>query len=94
MKNVQRNRSHASNNNSSYNANYDSVEEKHIDDTLITVIQGLDLFIAKANNAKLGTMARILHNAKEELVYWAVDKGLHETAEEKFVNRMLYSHLV
>lgn len=37
-------------------------------------------------------MARILHNAKEDLVYWAVNMNFHETKIEKFTNQLLFSN--
>jgi hypothetical protein len=64
--------------------------EKRADEALVATIQGLDLFIAHATSAELGNMVRILRNAKEEIVYWAVQQGMHETAEEKFINRILH----
>lgn len=73
-------------------AKYDSLKEKYIDDTFISAIRGLDLFIAQASSARLGTMAEILHTAKEELIYWAVKMNFHETAMDKFINGILYGN--
>lgn len=70
--------------------NYEA--EKKVDDTLIATIQGIDLFIAQASSLGLGTMARILRNAKEELVYWATELNLHETSADKFINQLLYTN--
>lgn len=71
---------------------FDSLKEKHNDDFVITVIRGLNLFIAQATSAGCGTVARILHGAKEEIVFWAVNMGFHETLEEKFINQHLYNN--
>ena len=73
-------------------AKYDSLQEKYIDDTVISAIRGLDLFIAQASSARLGTMAEILHTAKEELIFWAVKMNFHETARDKFINGLLYGN--
>lgn len=64
--------------------------QEKLDHFIISAVQGLDLFIAQANSQSLGEAARILHTAKEDLVFWAVQKGGHESAEDKFINAMLY----
>lgn len=69
-----------------------ALEEMRIDKVVTTIIRGLDLFIAQSNGAGVGTVARILHNAKEDLVYWAINMNFHETAQEKFYNRLMYSN--
>lgn len=71
---------------------WDCEKEKQLDDTVIGAIQALDLFIAQATSMGMGTMARILNNAKEDLVFWAVDMNFHETKIDKFTNQLLYSN--
>lgn len=71
---------------------WDSDYENRLDDAVINAIQRLDLSIAQANALKLDTMARILHTAKEELVFWAVEMNFHETKADKFINRLLYAN--
>lgn len=44
-------------------------EMKRIDDILISTIVGLDLLIAKAAAERIGTITRVLHEAKEDLVF-------------------------
>lgn len=61
-------------------------------DFIMSVIETLDLLIAKAGSVEAGTVARILHTAKEDLVYWAVDMNFDETLQEKFINRALYNN--
>lgn len=61
-------------------------------EAITAMVHGLDLFIAQANSADLGTAARILHQAKEDIVLWAVTMGFHETAEDKYINRHLYNN--
>jgi hypothetical protein len=60
------------------------------DDAIAAVIAGLNVLIAQASGADMGMAARILYNAKEELVHWAVDMDFHETAKERFINHHLY----
>lgn len=72
--------------------NKDSEHEKRMDDALIHIIQGLDLFIAQASSLQLGTIASILRHAKEDLVFWAADMNFHETRAEAFINRLLYTN--
>lgn len=67
-------------------------EEQHLDNVVIATINGLDMFIAQASSAGVGTVARILHNAKSDLVYWAAHMNFYETAQEKFINRVLYNN--
>ena len=69
-----------------------SEEEKYKDNMVVGIIRGLDILKAQATSANLGSAARILHEAKKDLVYWAVEKGFHETAEEKFINQHLYNN--
>lgn len=71
-----------------------SQEEERIDNVVASTIRGLDILTAKANGAGIGTIARILHNAKEDLVYWAVELDFHETAKEKFINYIMYNNAV
>lgn len=62
------------------------------DDTVIRIIQALDLFIAHSAGADLGPVAQILSHAKEEVVFWAATMDMEETREERFINRLLYSN--
>lgn len=64
--------------------------EKRKDDTIISFVQGLDIFIAQATSANLGTASRILHEAKADLVYWAAKMNYYESDEENFINKHLY----
>jgi hypothetical protein len=59
------------------------------DDQVTAIIHNLDLLIAHAGGAGLGTAARILSDAKEELVHWAVTLDFHESPQDAFVNRHL-----
>ena len=61
------------------------------DNHIILLIHGLTLLIDKANRLGMGTAAKILHFAKEELVHWAVEMNFHETAADRFVNFHLYN---
>jgi hypothetical protein len=69
----------------------DSALEKRKDETITSFIQGLNLFIAQATSVGLGNASRILHEAKEDLVYWAAKMNYYETTEEKFINNHMYS---
>lgn len=61
------------------------------DDTAMSLIRGLDFLITKANTARLATAAGILHRAKEELIYWAVDFDFHESKQDTFIYNNLYN---
>ncbi|MBN8531366.1 MAG: hypothetical protein J0L97_05840 [Alphaproteobacteria bacterium] len=74
------------------NPPHDSLREKRMDDTVVAIIRGLDLFSAQASSANLGTAARILQQAKEDLVYWAAKMRFYESAEDKFINQHLYQN--
>lgn len=65
---------------------------READEIVVSAIQGLNFFIAQANNAQLGTMARILHTAKEDLVFWATDMEFYESRKEKLLNMLLYNN--
>ena len=65
---------------------------KRMDDTVTATIGVLDILIAQASSTGVGTVARILNTAKEDLVYWAVKMNFHETPQEKFINRLLYQN--
>lgn len=66
--------------------------EKNLDDFVVAIVRGLDLFIAQATSASVGEVARILYHAKQELVYWAVEENFHETPQSKFINQHLYNN--
>lgn len=66
----------------------DSSSEKDV--ATVSIINGLNFLISKANNMGIYAVSRTLNAAKEDLVYWAVQMNYHETLEEKFVNRYLY----
>jgi hypothetical protein len=55
------------------------------------LINGLNTLGIQAEAASMGTAARILFTAKEELVYWAVTMNFHETAQDRFINQNLYN---
>ena len=61
------------------------------DNQVILLIHGLNDLIAKANRLRMGTAAKILYFAKEELVHWAVEMNFHETAKDRFINYHLYN---
>lgn len=65
-------------------------EENRKDVAIASIISGVNLLIAQASGADLGTAARILYMAKEELVHWTVDMNFHETSKEQYINRHLY----
>ena len=65
-------------------------EEKQKDDMMISIINALNILIAQASSTDMGTAARILYNAKEELVHWAVDMNFHESCKDRFINQHLY----
>jgi hypothetical protein len=64
---------------------------KHRKQVLADFIYGIDALILMAEREDMGMAARILFTAKEELVHWAVTMRFHESAEERFINRQLYS---
>lgn len=64
--------------------------KKAKDDFTMDVISMLNNYIREAHSTQCGPVARILHNAKEELIFWAVQMEFHETPAEKFINRHLY----
>lgn len=65
-------------------------EEKKKDDAVVKIICGLSYLISMANSMELGSAARILSSAKEDVAFWAVKMNFHETIEEKFLNQALY----
>lgn len=62
----------------------------HIEKQLLAIIRKINKLITQANSDNMGTAARILCNAREELVYWAIDIHCNETATEQFVNKHLH----
>ncbi len=58
-----------------------------MDDAMCSMITGINVLIAQAVAHEMGTAARILCAAKEEMVHWAVSMNYHETASERFINR-------
>lgn len=64
--------------------------DKERDEALAALIKGVNMLIAQANGARLGTAVQILHGAKEELVHWAVNMNFHETARDRFIQQHLY----
>ncbi len=67
-------------------------KEDDRDDAMVSLIYGLNFLINKANSSGMYGAARTLQNAKEDLVYWAVQMNFHETPEEKFINKYLYNY--
>ncbi len=68
----------------------DKTDEQHKDDVMVSIINGLNVLIAQASGADMGTASRILYTAKEELVHWAVDMNFHESCKDRFINQHLY----
>ena len=63
------------------------------DAAIARLIAGLNYLVAQSQAADLGTAARILCTAKEDLVHWAVDMNFHESARERFINGQLFGPL-
>lgn len=57
----------------------------------LCIIREINSLIALASREGLGSVARMLYAAKEDIVYWAVDMNFHETTKDKFINTHLYS---
>jgi len=66
---------------------YSENEEKRKDEAVIRLIAGLNYLIGQAKCSRLGTAALILHRAKEEMVYWAVDENFHESSKDHFIQK-------
>ncbi len=64
--------------------------EAYKDELMVSFISTLNILISQASAAQMGTAARILYTAKEEMVHWAVDMNFHESAKDQFINRHLY----
>jgi len=65
------------------------------DAVILALIKGINMLIMQANASEMSTASRILCNAREELVHWAVDMNFHETVAEQFINEQLYGgHVV
>ena len=62
------------------------------EESMETLIRGINALVAHAENSDLGTAARILYAAREELVHWAVTMNFHETAQDRFINQRLYDN--
>lgn len=60
------------------------------DQATSALINGLNALIHQASVAQLGPATRILHQAKEELVHWAVEMDYHESPKEKYINYHMY----
>ncbi|MES2984710.1 MAG: hypothetical protein V4735_05950 [Pseudomonadota bacterium] len=60
------------------------------DDAIAPLIRGLGLLMAHAQTSGLGTAARILSTAREDMVHWAVDMNFHESAKDQFINHHLF----
>lgn len=60
------------------------------DAAIAQLIAGLNYLVAQSQEANLGTAARILCTAKEDMVHWAVDMNFHESARERFINNQLF----
>ncbi len=63
------------------------------DEAMAKLIAGLNYLVAQSQAANLGTAARILSVAKEDMVHWAVDMNFHESARECFINNQLFGPL-
>ena len=63
------------------------------DAAIAQLIAGLNYLVAQSQAANLGTAARILCTAKEDMVHWAVDMNFHESARERFINGQLFGPL-
>ncbi len=59
------------------------------DASIAALIAGLNYLTMQAQMANLGTAARILCTAKEDMVHWAVDMNFHESARDQFINSQL-----
>jgi hypothetical protein len=57
----------------------------------LCIIREINSLIALASREGLGSIARMLYTAKEDIVYWAVDINFHETTKDQFINTLLYS---
>ena len=57
------------------------------DETIAQLIAGINYLVTQSQAANLGTAARILSTAKEDMVHWAVDMNFHESARERFINQ-------
>ena len=69
----------------------EDARKKKLDDFTIAVIYQLNNLLKEASDMQCGMIAKVLHSAKEELVYWAVDMDFYESDENIFVNRHLYT---
>lgn len=59
---------------------------------IIIIINGVNSLISMAQTTNMGTAAKILYIAKEELVHWAVSMNFHETDTDRFINSHLYNN--
>ena len=74
-------------------ANPTSESELDRDYAIASLIAGMNYLCSQAQLSGLGTAARILSTAKEDLVHWAVDMNFHESARDRFINSQLYGPL-
>ncbi len=65
-------------------------KQRQREEAIDILISGLDALAVQAEEANLGTAARIFFTAKEELVHWAVNMNFHESAQDRFINQRLY----
>lgn len=64
--------------------------DKLKDDFLISIVQSLNFLIELSCKENLATISRILHVAKEDLVYWASELNYYESPRETFIYKNLY----
>jgi len=62
------------------------------EEAMIKIISAINLLILQSNASGLGTAARILHTAKEDLAYWVVSMNFYEAKQDKFINQCVYDN--
>ncbi|NDF11800.1 MAG: hypothetical protein EB060_03160 [Proteobacteria bacterium] len=70
----------------------ETLSKKNQDDAMVYAIRCLNLLIARSNHEGLEKMKEILNDAKEELLYWAVEMDFYQDPKSKFINHYLFDN--